>query len=482
VGSGTLALDVNPSIQSFDWTGGTISGPGTLTVNGSLTFDGNSYLFLSDATLSNMAGQTTTIGTGGNVFLEVDSNSIFNNAGMLTATNGAIFGDSSPGATVNNSGTLTVDVPHSIFFINFVQFNNTGQVTITAGTLGLQASDGGSTTGSFSVSSGATLQFDGSYTLAAAAGISGAGAVDCDSNTQTVNGTYAVTGPSTVGSSAILNLNGPINAGPSFTVTGNLNVGANSGSGILARSTSALTLGSGGQVTMADSPSESNRSVLITGALTFGVSAGVWQGRLDLADNDMIVQGAGAAGLAQITSQLKQGFNSGGWNGSAGIISSAAAGDSAQLTTLGVILNSNSAGGALMSTFDNQPVTAADVLVKYTYYGDANLDGVVNGSDYAFIDNGYNSQGTNDPLTGWINGDFNYDGVINGDDYALIDNSFNNQEDSLAVSQGATSSELIATSTNQIATVYTTAVPEPATLSLGFGLAMLLQRRRIRCN
>ena len=28
-------------------------------------------------------------------------------------------------------------------------------------------------------------------------------------------------------------------------------------------------------------------------------------------------------------------------------------------------------------------------------------------------------------LTGWSNGDFNYDGVVNGLDYALIDNTFN---------------------------------------------------------
>ena len=29
--------------------------------------------------------------------------------------------------------------------------------------------------------------------------------------------------------------------------------------------------------------------------------------------------------------------------------------------------------------------------------------------------------------SGWFNGDFNYDGLINGDDYAVIDNAFNTQ-------------------------------------------------------
>jgi hypothetical protein len=72
--------------------------------------------------------------------------------------------------------------------------------------------------------------------------------------------------------------------------------------------------------------------------------------------------------------------------------------------------------------FDGQSVTSTDVLVKYTYYGDANLDGKVDGSDYARIDNGYLTH-----ATGWNNGDFNYDGVINGSDYTLIDNAFNIQ-------------------------------------------------------
>jgi len=62
-------------------------------------------------------------------------------------------------------------------------------------------------------------------------------------------------------------------------------------------------------------------------------------------------------------------------------------------------------------------------------FGDANLDGHVNGSDYSKID-----FGSFNHLTGWSNGDFNYDGVINGSDYTLIDNAFNTQGESLAAS------------------------------------------------
>jgi hypothetical protein len=72
------------------------------------------------------------------------------------------------------------------------------------------------------------------------------------------------------------------------------------------------------------------------------------------------------------------------------------------------------------------------VLVKYTYYGDANLDGKVDGSDYSIIDNTYLHENFSNgvattPISGWYNGDFNYDGVVDGSDYALMDNAFNQQ-------------------------------------------------------
>jgi hypothetical protein len=140
-----------------------------------------------------------------------------------------------------------------------------------------------------------------------------------------------------------------------------------------------------------------------------------------------------------------------------------AASDPKHLTAVGVATG--------LSSFENVSVSSSDVLVKYTYYGDANLDGQVNSSDYTLIDAGYLSGGT---LTGWQNGDFNYDGVINGSDYTLIDNAFN--------TQGAQFLSQIASPTSQVAgTGTSSAVPEPATLGLlAFGTAALLGRRRLR--
>jgi hypothetical protein len=134
---------------------------------------------------------------------------------------------------------------------------------------------------------------------------------------------------------------------------------------------------------------------------------------------------------------------------------------------LGVIQN-NQSGSVLFTSsneFDGYTPAAADILVKYTYYGDANLDGKVDGSDYSRIDNGYRNH-----LTGWYNGDFNYDGVVDASDYTLIDNAFNQQ--------GASLTDAVET-TAEIAPYGVAAVPEPMSLTLaGIGCLALLRRHR----
>jgi hypothetical protein len=118
-----------------------------------------------------------------------------------------------------------------------------------------------------------------------------------------------------------------------------------------------------------------------------------------------------------------------------------------------------------LNQFDGTTPGPGDILIKYTYYGDANLDGKVDDTDYSRIDNGYLNH-----LTCRYNGDFNYDGVINGSDYTLIDNAFN--------TQGAQISEEIADPTGQIAE---SSVPKPVCLCIReIGAVGLLGRRRCR--
>ncbi len=218
--------------------------------------------------------------------------------------------------------------------------------------------------------------------------------------------------------------------------------------------------------------SHSNRQLLIVNGtgLSIAGSSGAWTGTLDLRDNDLVLPGAS---LATVTNQIAQGFSGGTWNGNGGIISSVAATDPSHLTTLGVIGN-NQGGGALYTngnTFDTTTPGAGDVLVKYTYFGDANLDGKVDSADYTNIDNGFLTG-----QTGWYNGDFNYDGTINGSDYTLIDNAFNMQSVQLNDSF-ADPSVAIAT---EIRSRPLTSVPEPMGAALlGISALITLGRRAV---
>jgi len=176
---------------------------------------------------------------------------------------------------------------------------------------------------------------------------------------------------------------------------------------------SSLVISSGSKVVF--SSPNSSRALLELN------TASAWAGQLNLQSNDMLVHG-GSSAFTTVNSLVAGGYSNGTWTGT-GIISSTAATSITHLTALGAILNSFG-----LSSFDGASALATDVLVKYTYYGDTNFDGKVDGSDYSKIDNGYLTH-----LTGWSNGDFNYDGVINGSDYTLIDNAFNTQGAILSV-------------------------------------------------
>jgi hypothetical protein len=135
---------------------------------------------------------------------------------------------------------------------------------------------------------------------------------------------------------------------------------------------------------------------------------------LDLSDNDMVIDYTGASPATTIAGYLGSGRAAGAWNG-AGINSSAAAGNALQNTGLGMLEASQYAGG----TFSGVAIDSTAILVKYTYNGDTDLNGVVDFDDYARIDTGFLGGGSS-----WFEGDSDYNGVIDFDDYALIDAAF----------------------------------------------------------
>lgn len=135
----------------------------------------------------------------------------------------------------------------------------------------------------------------------------------------------------------------------------------------------------------------------------------------DLNTGSAVISTTGMSSAGSVLAQVAAAYNTGQWD-RPGITSSAAA-DPANnaLTAVGTIDNSF----AHLTSFQGVPVGDASVLLKYTYYGDANLDGKLNADDYVLLDRGFARQ-----LSGWLNGDFNYDGVIDQHDYLLIDRTY----------------------------------------------------------
>jgi hypothetical protein len=144
---------------------------------------------------------------------------------------------------------------------------------------------------------------------------------------------------------------------------------------------------------------------------------------LDLNNRDLLLT---STDRATVESQIRFARNGGSWD-QAGLTSTFAKNNAQHSTTLGAMSGADYRGvyGA-DAVFDGIVVADSDVLVKYTYYGDTDFNGVVNFDDYARIDSGFNSGSS-----GWVNGDFDLNGVINFDDYSLIDLGFNTQVGSL---------------------------------------------------
>lgn len=149
-------------------------------------------------------------------------------------------------------------------------------------------------------------------------------------------------------------------------------------------------------------------------------------GALDLNDNALIIKNTASD---TIVSLVASGSNGGHWDGP-GIRSATAGNVPGGFATLAVFLNNTGDGTRIVSSIGGMATEASDVIVMFTWNGDANVDGIVNADDYFLIDSGFITQNT-----GWYNGDFNHDGAVNADDYFLIDSAFIGQTGALGQSQ-----------------------------------------------
>ena len=457
-GTNDTATGINDADQVV---GDTASGDGFVYAGGTAT-DLNSLItdsswHLGEATAINNAGQIVGFGTHGGATTSYlltpvatssqphqwtsPASGDWNNANNWLAPAGipnAAGAEADFFSAITTNRTVYTDLPVVVGILNFNNPNsyvvtgsstltllassgNTAQVIVQSGTQELNLPFYISSNASFNVAAGATLVIADPLTVIAGNHVAtlGSGTITYESTVTLQSGaSLAVSNPSAMAGIAL------------------------AGNSLLAIKPHAAGI----------SP-----TLLQTAALSIAPA-----GTLDVANNAVIVQNGN---LAAIASLIQSGYAGGSWTGT-GIISSSAQTDPKHLTTLGAVLNTNLYGASgSLGTFEGASPGVSDVLIKYTYYGDANLDGHVDGSDYTLIDNGFNNH-----TSGWVNGDFNYDGKVDGSDYTLIDNAFNTQGASLAAQLAAP----------QLAG--SASVPEPVTLSIALTTLMALCARRPRAN
>lgn len=206
-------------------------------------------------------------------------------------------------------------------------------------------------------------------------------------------------------------------------------------------------------------------------------------GVLDLKSNNLVVRTTPFNTLyGYVKTGLLNGLN--GWDGP-GINSSLAA--AALNTNSGYavgILNNSAFGGIYPAALGPWPpapgvsLNGTETLIKYTYWGDLDLDGQMTAADQSYFNDGYTSGMLPSQIEGgpWFAGDMDFDNAFTPADQSLFNGGYAQYiaSGSIALSPGEWT----------VAPGAASVVPEPGSallLSLStFGL--LMQRRRNRAE
>lgn len=432
---------------TFDVAGGTLILSGTPASLGNIVASGTSTIGIALSMPSSALG-SLTLGTATTLAVLPGGEVVNSNASWLTPVTVKLAGGVVRGGTVlgttqsvgmiasgSNVGTLDavtlnlpVQVQNSLKIINGVTINRS--LTFT-GSTGLPM-----------------LMLDGNQT------ISGTGEIVSTSSSQQVriqgsNGVLTIGPGLTVRSAAnLVTLNAPqlLNQGTlraqslsiiivaqSFTNsatleamdTGRMTIWAPlSGSGSISIAAGGtLTCNGGRQDTLTLAGSAALRSKGSGGAtlalanLSIAGAPGAWTGKLDLADNALVLDYSAASPLATARDQIIAGWNGGAGNGNGITTSSSLAGRALGYGEASDLLGLS---GSQTALWQGQTVDATSVLVRYTLAGDADLSGSVDFPDLTALAAHYGSAGL------WSEGDFNHDGQVNFFDLTALSSNYGN--------------------------------------------------------
>jgi len=468
--------------------GGALTVLTSATIAGRMNLDGGVALTAPTVALSsgglltmNNAGVSATsvnISTGGEIQMDSSASSTITapvaNAGLLIGSgqiNGAL--------TNNSGGQLNVDLGQDLTI--------TGSGSTNAGTISV---------------GGGMLQFTQSLTNQAAGVIDGYGSYYFTGGLNN-SGTLALAGSSSVSGAVTSNAGGYIhlsgnqpnvlfgavaNAGQLTIDTGASGTfyGAYTGAGPIKNMGSAYfnansisgTITGGGNLNVGNQSLPTQLQIQPLGATSQQSSLTISAGStLDLTNNAIAISFGSPANdpISTIVTELKNGYANGAWTGTsptAGVIRS---------STVATFGNSVSVGylDGNIDTTDSAQVAPNQILVKYTLTGDANLDGIVNFTDFATVLKNFALPGTD-----WAQGDFTYNPNspstqgTNFTDFADVLKNF------LQPLPGGGGAETIGGTVQPLSAgvqIQNTVapLPEPASLSVvSCGAAMLLRRKR----
>jgi hypothetical protein len=409
----------------------------------------------SPVAVPNASGHEVTFGGA------IAANSTVSTAGNVTV--GTIrFNHPTASYEIGGTGTVTLQSPGV----------NTALVSVEAGTHAISAAVNVASNTRVDTVGGAVLSVNGGLGMAAGKRITKVG-----------GGTLSITGPMTNGANSSLAVD-----------AGTVNLATDLGAGLATPAerpdlyVSTAGGGPGAVLNMAASQNLNQFTVNPSGTATLAaggdktlvtrsLSVDGTAGRLNMTDNDFIVDYTGTSPEFTLRDKVKAFADNPAAAG--GIDFTHGAGD------VVIAVAEKTEWGS--STFNGVALDDTTVIGKYTYYGDANLDGAVTSDDYVAVDVGLGSGDS------WVQGDFNFSGTVTSDDYVAIDvNLGKGSPTPLAFAE--LKAEMIALHTAMFgdgyvqklalaeAEGYAALVPEPGALSLVvvLGAAGLLGRRRRR--